>query len=199
MSTNPMLRLTPEQYLALERKAETKSEFYQGEMFAMSGASRWHNLIAGNVLAELHPQLKNRPCTVYPGDMRVKVSPAGLYTYPDVTVVCGEAQFEDQHFDTLLNPTLIVEVLSKTTAAYDQGQKFEQYRKLAALKEYLLISQDKYHLMRYSRQPDNQWLLLETYSEADTVTLSSIECRLALADVYAKVHFPEKEVYETTF
>jgi len=194
MSTNPVIGLTPEQYLALERKAETKSEFYNGEMFAMSGASRWHNLIAGNVLAELHPLLKNRPWTIYPSDMRVKVSPAGLYTYPDVTVVCGEAQFEDQHFDTLLNPTLIVEVLSKTTAAYDQGEKFEQYRKLASLKEYLLIAQDKYHLMRYSRQPDNQWLLLETYSEADTVTLSSIECRLALADVYAKVHFPEKGI-----
>jgi len=130
MSTNPVIRLTPEQYLALERKAETKSEFYNGEMFAMSGASRWHNLITGNVLAELHPLLKNRPWTIYPSDMRVKVSPAGLYTYPDVTVVCGEAQFEDQHFDTLLNPTLIVEVLSKTTAAYDQGEKFEQYRKL---------------------------------------------------------------------
>jgi Uma2 family endonuclease len=194
-----MIRLTPEQYLALERKAETKSEFYQGEMFALSGASRWHILIAGNVLAELHLLLKNRPCTIYPSDMRVKVSPAGLYTYPDVTVVCGEAQFEDQHFDTLLNPTLMVEVLSKTTAAYDQGEKFEQYRKLASLQEYLLIALDKYHLMRYSRQPDNQWLLLETYSEADTVTLSSIECRLALADVYAKVHFPEKELYETTF
>jgi Uma2 family endonuclease len=194
MSTNPVIRLTAEQYLALERKAEIKSEFYNGEMFAMSGASRWHNLICGNVLAALHPQLKKRPCTVYPSDMRVKVSPAGLYTYPDVTVVCGEAQFEDQHFDTLLNPTLIVEVLSKTTAAYDQGEKFEQYRKLASLKEYLLIAQDKCHLMRYSRQPDNQWLLLETYSEADTVTLISIEGRLAMADVYAKVEFLEKGI-----
>ena len=194
MSTNPVIRLTPEQYLALERKAKTKSEFYNGEMFAMSGASRWHNLIAGNVLTEINLQLRERRCTVYPSDMRVKVSPAGLYTYPDVTVVCGEAQLEDQHFDTLLNPTLIVEVLSKTTAAYDQGEKFEQYRKLASLQEYLLIAQDKYHLTRYSRQPDSQWLLLETYSEADTVTLRSIECHLALADVYAKVDFPEKGI-----
>lgn len=103
-------------------------------------------------------------------------------------------QFEDQHFDTLLNPTLIVEVLSKTTAAYDQGEKFEQYRKLTSLKEYLLIAQDRYHLMRYSRQPDNQWLLLETYSEGDRITLSSIGCTLALAEVYAKVEFPEKGI-----
>jgi Uma2 family endonuclease len=115
MSTLAKPWYTPEQYLALERQAETKSEYFDGEIFAMAGASREHNLIVGNVVRELGTQLKRRPCELYPGDMRVRVTETGLYTYPDVVVVCGEPQFEDEQGDTLLNPTLIVEVLSSTT------------------------------------------------------------------------------------
>jgi Uma2 family endonuclease len=153
----------------------------------MSGASKQHNLITANVLAELHAQLKKRPCTIYPSDMRLKVSATGLYTYPDVTIVCAEAQFDDNQQDTLLNPTVIVEVLSKSTEAYDRGEKFAHYRKLPSLAEYILIAQDKYYLEHYVRQPDNQWLLSEMDKLEDTLQLPSINCHLALADIYDKV------------
>lgn len=143
MSSHAQQRYTPEEYLTLERQAQCKSAYYAGEIFATAGASRWHNLIVTNVLRELSLQLKGRPCTTYPSDMRVKVSPTGLYTYPDVTVVCGEAQSEDHQQDTLLNPTLIVEVLSESTEAYDRGGKFAHYRKLPSLLEYVLITQTK--------------------------------------------------------
>jgi Uma2 family endonuclease len=187
MSSQAQQRYMPEEYLALERRAQCKSEYYAGEIFAMAGACRWHNLIVTNVLRELSLELKGRPCTTYPSDMRVKVSPTGLYTYPDATVVCGEAQFEDTQQDTLLNPTLIVEVLSESTEAYDRGGKFAHYRKLASLMEYILIAQTKPHIEHYMRQPDNRWLLEEAESLRDAVHLPSIDCRLALAEVYDKV------------
>jgi Uma2 family endonuclease len=187
MSSQAQKRYTPEEYLALERQAQCKSEYYAGDIIAMAGASRWHNLIVANVISELRSQLKGRPCTTYPSDMRVKVSPTGLYTYPDVTVVCGEVQFEDNQQDTLLNPTLIVEVLSESTEAYDRGGKFAHYRKLPSLMEYVLIAQTKPHVEHYVRQPDNRWLLAEADSLSDTVHLPSIDCRLALLEVYDKV------------
>jgi Uma2 family endonuclease len=187
MSSQAQQRYTPEEYLARERLAEYKSEYYAGDIFAMAGASRWHNLIVANVIGELRSQLKGRLCTTYPSDLRVKVSPTGLYTYPDVTVVCGEPQFEDTQQDTLLNPTLIVEVLSESTEAYDRGGKFAHYRKLASMLEYVLIAQTKPHVEHYVRQPDNRWLLAEADSMHDTIHLPSIDCHLALAEVYDKV------------
>jgi Uma2 family endonuclease len=187
MSSQAQKHYTPEEYLAQERQAQCKSEYFAGEIFAMAGASRWHNLIVTNVLRELSTQLKGRPCTTYPSDMRVKVSHTGLYTYPDITVVCGEAQFEDNQQDTLLNPTLIVEVLSESTEAYDRGGKFAHYRKLATLMEYVLITQTKPHIEHYVRQPNNRWLLAEADSLHDTIHLPSIDCHLALAEVYDKV------------
>ena len=187
MSSQTQQRYTPEEYLARERQAQYKSEYYAGDIFAMAGASRWHNLIVANVIGELRSQLKGRPCTTYPSDMRLKVSPTGLYTYPDVTVVCGAAQFEDTQQDTLLNPTLIVEVLSESTEAYDRGGKFAHYRKLASLLEYVLIAPTKPHVEHYVRQPDNRWLLAEADSLHDTLHLPSIDCHLALAEVYDKV------------
>jgi Uma2 family endonuclease len=187
MSSQTKVYYTPEEYLALERQAGYKSEYFDGEIFAMTGASRRHNLVAGNILATLHSQLRKRPCEIYPSDMRVKVSPTGLYTYPDVSVVCGEPMFDDEQRDTLLNPTVLVEVLSKSTASYDRGEKFEHYRKIKSLAEYLVVAQDKYHVEQYTRQPDDRWLLSETDDPQKTIRLSSIECDLALADVYDKV------------
>jgi Uma2 family endonuclease len=187
MSSPAQQHYTPEEYLALERQAECKSEYYAGEILAMAGASRWHNLVVANVIGELRSQLKGRPCTTYPSDMRVKISPTGLYTYPNVTVVCGEAQFEDHQQDTLLNPTLIVEVLSESTEAYDRGDKFAHYRKLASLTQYVLITQTKPHVGHYVRQADHRWLLAEADSLSDSVHLPSIDCHLALAEVYDKV------------
>lgn len=187
MSSQVKSYYTPDEYLALERQAEYKSEYFNGEIFAMTGASRRHNLVAGNVFAALHLQLRKRPCEIYPSDMRVKVSPTGLYTYPDVVVVCGEPLFDDEQRDTLLNPTVLVEVLSKSTASYDRGEKFEHYRKLKSLAEYLVIAQNKHHVEHYVRQPDNQWLLSETDDIQKTAHLSSIGCDLVLADIYDKV------------
>jgi Uma2 family endonuclease len=187
MSPQVKAYYTPEEYLALERQAEDKSEYFNGEIFAMTGASRRHNLVTANVLASLHTQLRGRPCETYPGDMRVKVSPTGLYTYPDVVVVCNEPLFDDKQRDTLLNPTVLVEVLSESTASYDRGEKFEHYRRLGSLAEYLVAAQNKYHVEHYVRQPDNRWLLSETDDVRATIHLSSIECDLALADIYDKV------------
>ena len=126
---------TPEQYLELERKAPYKNEFVNGHIYAMSGASRAHNLITGNTHREVSSQLRGRPCETYVSDMRVKVNTTGLYTYPDVVVVCGEIRFDDAQKDTLLNPTVLIEVLSPSTEAYDRGEKFAHYRRLASLQE----------------------------------------------------------------
>jgi Uma2 family endonuclease len=187
LSLQPKTHMTPEEYLAIERKAEYKSEYFNGEMFAMSGASERHVSIVANLMYLLVGQLRGRPCKAYASDMRVRVSPTGLYTYPDVVVVCGQAQFADDQKDTLLNPTLIVEVLSESTKDYDRGEKFEHYRSLASLNEYVLIAQDKYHVEHFVRQSDNRWLLSETNRLEDTIHLSSIDCDLALAEVYDKV------------
>lgn len=191
MSSVPKTRLTPEQYLAIERKAEFKSEYFDGEMFAMSGASREHNLIGGNVGRELGEQVKDRDCEVYTSDMRVKVTPTGLYTYPDVVVVCGEPRFEDDEVDTLLNPKVMFEVLSESTERYDRGKKAEHYRKLDSLAEYLLISQESVHVEHYVRQPDNHWLLSETSDLKATIQLPSIGCQLSVSEIYRKIKFGE--------
>lgn len=181
--------ITVEEYLAREREAEYKSEYLNGEIFAMAGASRPHNLIAGNIYGELYIQLKNRSCNVYPSDMRLKVSRTSLYTYPDVMVVCGEEQFDDDDEDTLLNPTLIVEVLSKSTERRVRGEKFEHYSKLGSLQEYLLVAQNRPRLELFTKQGVGRWLLAEFESLDEVVKLTSINCELALKDVYLKVNF----------
>lgn len=187
MSSQPKMYLTPEEYLAIERKAECKSEYFAGEMFAMAGASERHASIVANVMYLLVGHLKGRPCKAYASDMRVRVSPTGLYTYPDVVVVCGQPQFADEQRDTLINPTLIVEVLSESTKDYDRGEKFEHYRMLASLNEYVLIAQDKHHVEHFVRQSDNRWLLSETNWLEDSLYLPSIDCNLALTEIYDKV------------
>ena len=182
-------RYTPEQYLALERKAEFKSEYYDGFITCMAGTSREHNLIAGNLGGELRSQLKVRPCEIYTNDMRVLVSRSGLYTYPDLIVVCGEPRFLDNGSDTLLNPTVIVEVLSPTTESYDRGKKFNHYRRLESLKEYVLIAQDEVLVERYSRQGED-WLLTDSRRIDDTLSLTSIDCHVSLREIYARIEFP---------
>jgi Uma2 family endonuclease len=183
MASDPRPRISPDEYLALERRSETKSEYLDGETFAMTGASRRHNRIALNVAFALDSQLKARGCEVYAIDMRVKVSATGLYAYPDVAVVCGEPQFEDSEVDTLLNPTVVLEILSRSTEDYDRGTKFLHYRALASLAEYLLIAQDRVHVEHYVRQNDS-WLFTETRDPEGVIELPSVDARLALADVY---------------
>ena len=187
MVANAQKKWTVEEYLAFERSSEEKHEYYAGEIFAMSGASREHNLIVTNTVVSLGGQLSNKPCEVYPSDMRVKINSI-KYTYPDVTVVCGEPRFANGEFDTLLNPTVIVEVLSDSTENYDRGKKFEHYRTLDSLQEYVLIAQDEIHTEHYIRA-NNKWVLTEAKSIEASVELSSINCTLSLADVYRKVTF----------
>ena len=190
MSTQPKPYLTTAEYLEIERQSEIKHEYFAGEMFAMSGASEEHILIVGNIHAGIHQQLKGRPCKVYASDMRVKVDATGLYTYPDVVAVCGKAEFEDDEVDTLLNPMLVVEVLSDSTEAYDRGKKFEHYRSVPSVCEYLLIAQDRYHAERYVRLDDGRWALSEFQGLEGEIELSSIGCTISLADIYDKVELP---------
>jgi len=193
MASQPKTGFTAEEYLELERQTERKSEFLNGEIFAMSGASPRHLLIVTNVVSELRSQLKSRACSVFSTDLRVSVSPEGLYTYPDVVVLCGAPQFSDSRRDTLTNPTLIIEVLSKSTKDYDRGEKFEQYRAIESFKEYLLIAQDRPHIEHFVRQPDNTWVLSETGKPDAVLTLPSIGCTLQAREVYDKVDQLEPE------
>jgi len=187
MSSQRKTFTTPEEYLAAERKAEGKSEYFAGEVFAMVGASRRHNLVAANIIRVLGNQLVDRPCNVYPSDMRVKVSATGKYTYPDVVVACAEEQFDDAENDTLLNPVVIVEVLSASTEAYDRGKKFEQYQKIESLTEYILVAQEPYRVEQYIRQSDREWRYSEYHDAGEVIRINVINCELALRDVYAKV------------
>jgi Uma2 family endonuclease len=178
--------------LRRERQAEYKSEYLNGEIFAMGGASEAHNLIAGNIFGELRPQLRERPCRAYISDMRVKVRSNGLYTYPDVVVVCGEPEFEDEEVDTLLNPTILIEVLSRSTERYDRIAKTSYYRTMDSLAEHMLVAQDEIRLEQYVRQPNGQWLLSEYVTLDAVVDLPSIECTLKLSDVYDRITFEPK-------
>lgn len=189
MSAQPKPYLSPQDYLAIERQAEGRSEYLDGEILAMTGGSRRHNLIVTNLVRELSLQLKNRPAEVYPSDLRVRIPATGLYTYPDLVVVQGEPHFEDAQADTLLNPSLIVEVLSPSTEMYDRGKKFEHYRTLDSLQEYLLVAQDEPRVELFTRQPGLRWLFTAIAGFERTLVLPSIQCEVALAEIYDKVAF----------
>jgi Uma2 family endonuclease len=191
MSSQPLVFLTPEEYLAAERKAERKSEYLNGEVFAMSGVSRWHSTVGINLTVRLGVQLGDGPCQVYSADVRVRVNPTGnyLYCYPDLSVVCGEPRFEDNHFDTLLNPKILIEVLSPSTEAYDRLTKATLYRQLPSLEEYLLIAQDRIRVEHYTRQPSGDWSRAEWTNLDDRVELQSVGATLKLAEIYRRVVF----------
>ena len=182
--------ITPEEYLLREKDAEFRSEYFRGEMFAMAGASANHNLIVLNAGASLREQLKKKPCRVYPSDLKLRIESTGLYTYPDVSVVSGEPQLETNGGDVLLNPAVLVEVLSDSTEAYDRGKKFEHYRTIPSLKHYVLVAQDRYSIDCFSRKPDGSWLLTSCQSLEATIELEAIDSQLAAAEVYDKVVFP---------
>lgn len=193
MSTVPKSVMFEAEYLAFERQSREKHEFYLGEIFAMSGASRKHNLISGNLFGELRERLKDRLGEAYVGDMRVRVKPNGLYTYPDVVVGCGEPEFLDSDVDTLLNPTLLIEVLSDSTEKNDRGTKFKQYRQIPSLREYILVSQDEPSIEHFARRGDTYWELTETAGLDSQLVLSSLGCQIPLAEVYSKVDFSPNE------
>ena len=184
-------KFTPEQYLALERNAAHKSEYINGHIFAMAGASQQHNQITFNIAVALGIQIKGRTCVAYSSDMRIKVSQTGLYTYPDIVATCHDPQFEDAAVDTLLNPAMIIEVLSDSTEAYDRGAKFAHYRRLPSLQEYVLIAQGNICVEHFIRQ-DESWILIESTLFCEIIHLSSIQCSISLSDIYDKVKFTEK-------
>ncbi len=185
---------TEEEYLAFEREAEEKHELIDGEIVAMAGASRRHNLIGLNVATEIRFQLKGKNCETYANDMRVRMR-RGRYSYPDVVVVCGEPQFADEEFDVLLNPTVVVEVLSKSTRFRDKTEKLEAFLKMESVRECLLIEQDERHIEHYIKQTPKQWLV-KIYEEPDeSVVLESVECEISLANIYTQIEF-KKETEE---
>jgi Uma2 family endonuclease len=189
MSAHAQPSLTPEEYLEIERAADFKSEYYAGRMYAMSGASYNHVLITVSLGGELRAALKRSPCAVGANDLRLRISPRGLYTYPDIVVVCGEPRFADDQRDTLANPTFLAEVLSPSTEAYDRGFKSAQYRKIESLQEYALVSQTEPRLEVFRRQPGGGWLLSE-FTGLDAVSrFESLGCEIPLAEIYAKVTF----------
>ena len=182
--------ITPERYLELEERSEVKHEYYRGELFAMAGATREHILIVTNTSRMLGNQLEDRPCEVYQSEMRVRVDATGLYTYPDVVVVCGPPRFTSAKKTTLLNPTVAVEVLSPSTELYDRTTKKDHYQRIASLREYVLVSQDRVRVDHLALE-DGKWIATSWTDLGDVVRLDSIDCVLPLAKIYAKVEFGE--------
>jgi len=181
--------MTKAEYLAFERASAFKHEFIDGEVYAMSGASEPHNLIVSSTNFTLYGQLRGRGCKIYLSDMKVHTPSTGSFTYPDITVVCGDAELNDKERDVLLNPTLIIEVLSPTTEQYDRGKKFQRYREIPSLQEYVLIAQDTAHIEHFLRQDDGLWLFNDVTGLDSAIDLTSIGCTLKLSDVYEQVDF----------
>jgi Uma2 family endonuclease len=190
MASQPSVFLSAEEYLAIEEKAEYKSEYFDGEMYAMSGVSCGHDTIVGNLFADLHRQLKGSPCRAHTSDMRVAVSPSSTYVYPDVSIACKDAKYIRRGTDTLLNPVAIIEVLSPTTELHDRGKKFKRYKGIASLKEYLLVSQDEVLVERFLRQDaGSDWIYSAFTSLDESLSLAAVPATLKLRDVYDGV-FP---------
>jgi Uma2 family endonuclease len=184
MASLPTQPLTEDEYLRLERQAETKSEFHDGQMFAMAGGSPNHSLLASSFGALLYNQVPP-VCRVFNADLRIHIPAAGTYTYADCSVVCGEPQLSSDQRDNLLNPLLIVEVLSPSTEGYDRGKKFELYRTIAGFREYLLVHQDRRRVEHYSRQDDGSWLLREHAGPGSSLAIGSLGVHVSLSDLYA--------------
>ncbi len=192
-SALPVPWLSPGEYLARERQSPVRSEYHDGDVFAMTGASFAHNIIAVNVTSGLHQRLRTSPCRTVQSDLRVRVGPPNAYVYPDVAVACPPIELEDAHGDTLLNPVVIVEVLSDSTEAYDRGRKFAYYRQIPSLREYLLVSQHEARVDHYLRAGDGTWTLRAVEGLEAVLRLESLGCELPLVEVYAKVELRAPE------
>lgn len=187
MSAIPKTFISEESYLEEERKALNKSEYYKGEIFAMAGATKAHNKIVASIIAAVGQYLKGKSCSFFPSDLRVYNSTNGLYTYPDVTIVCGKEEYLDEEFDTLLNPTVLIEVLSASTENYDRGIKFKLYRSIPSLKNYILVSSTEHAAEIYTRKENDNWLLNTTKEKDGRLHISAIDFDLSLSDIYAQV------------
>jgi Uma2 family endonuclease len=193
MSAIQRPRLTLPDYDARERRNDFRSEFYNGQMFAMAGGSAVHSLIKTNAARELSSALKGKPCTAYDSDLRILIEATGLYTYPDLSIICGEIQFDGKLSNTAVNPTLLLEVLSESTEAYDRGKKFDHCRQIPTLREYVLVAQDRPHLERFQRNADDTWTLTVVSGLDRSITFPSVGVIVALAEIYHKVQFPAQD------
>ena len=193
MAALPKTLISPQEYLEQARKAEYKSEYLNGEVFAMSGARHAHVLLESNLVSGLNVALRDRPCQVYTSNMRVRVNPTGayMYCYPDLTVTCEKPKFEDGELDTLLNPRFLIEILSDSTEKRDRRVKAPLYRKVESLQEYLLVSQHEPHVERYTRQPNGEWLFQEADGLDASIQLTSLGVTLKLSEIYRQVEFPQ--------
>jgi len=189
MSTQPQGFLTPEEYLRIEHAAERKSEYVNGRVYAMAGASPRHVLVAGNVTGACWSRLRGGPCRIYTSDLRLCVDETGLYTYPDVVIVCGEPRIAESDPQSITNPVVIFEVLSPSSEAFDRGGKFAHYRSLATLKEYMIVAQDAVRVEKYARQPDDSWLFTEAAERGKSIWLDSVGCELPVEEIYSNVVF----------
>jgi len=182
-----MTSISEKQYLEEERKASGKSEYYKGEIFAMAGATKEHNAIVGAITGELYSFLKGKSCHVYPRDLRIHNNENTLFTYPDVSIVCGKEEYLDDGFDTLLNPTVLFEVLSTSTENYDRGIKFKLYRSIRSLRNYVLISSTEYAAEVYTRVENDDWKLNTSKGKDGHIHISAIDYDLLLQDVYSQI------------
>ncbi|MBI3923787.1 MAG: Uma2 family endonuclease [Armatimonadetes bacterium] len=195
MSVVPRPKLSPEEYLAVERSAEWKHEYLDGDVFEMARSDSSHNLIVSNLVGDIGTKLRGLPCEVLACNMRMRVAERGPFTYPDVLVVCAKPVYVDEKRDTLLNPKVLFEVLSDSTEANDRGWKWAHYRHLASLAEYVMISQDHCRVEQYVRQPDGDWTFREYRIPEDSLRLPSLECEIALADIYHRVELRGKRTH----
>ena len=181
-------KISPEEYLVSERKSEIRNEYFDGEIFAMAGASREHNQIASNIVRILGNQLLEKPCSVFSSDMKVKIKEIGKYTYPDIVVVCEKEEFENENKDVLLNPVVIIEILSDSTEAYDRGDKFAHYQRLNSFVEYILISQYFWRLEKFTRQDNGTWIYSKYETDGNVVKIEAVNCELPVSEIYRKVN-----------
>ena len=181
--------ISPDEYLAVERAALDKHEYYQGEVFAMSGASLKHNVIFSNLFGELAHKLKGKSCKPYGSDLRIHIPKNSLYTYPDISIICGDAALTDKEFDTAINPSVIIELLSKSTRNYDKGEKFTLYRDIDSLKEYVLVDTEKIYVEKHIRNEDGSWQLTDYRSLENSFTIETIQLNILLKDIYEGISF----------
>jgi Uma2 family endonuclease len=181
--------ISAEEYLEMERVAKEKHEYYQGEVFAMSGASLKHNEIFSNLFGEIAYKLKGKSCKPYGSDLRIHIPKNTLYTYPDISIICGDPALTDDKFDTATNPTVIIELLSQSTRNYDKLEKFSLYRDIYSLQEYILVDSQKIHVEKHIRNADNSWQLTDYYQGEDTFLIASVNINICLKDIYADVSF----------
>jgi Uma2 family endonuclease len=185
--------MTPAEYLEFERTSETKHEYFDGEVFAMAGAKPNHNLINANLISELRNRIvaDESTCRVYPSDQRIKIEAIEKYTYPDLSIACGNIEFDDDSIPSLLNPVVVIEILSESTEAYDRGKKFTHYRLIPSLREYVLVSQDHCQVETYMRRDVGRWIYSSSESLEDKIKIESVDCEISLSEIYRWIEFED--------